>query len=101
MTDAATIDDLIDHALEGYERLLELGEEIDDEWSYVNDLATAWRTRLDDARTERGAAAADAATAAAITAVVDEAGRIEDPHRAIDWLSTFPQVVLTAIGERP
>ena len=30
-----------------------------------------------------------------------EAGLIEDPHRAIDWLSTFPQVVLAAIGERP
>ena len=24
-----------------------------------------------------------------------------DPHRAIDWLSTFPQVVLVALGERP
>ena len=23
-----------------------------------------------------------------------------DPHRAIDWLSTFPQVVLLALGER-
>ena len=22
-----------------------------------------------------------------------------DPHRAIDWLSTFPQVVLVAVGE--
>ena len=34
-------------------------------------------------------------------AAIDEIGRIEDPHRAIDWLSTFPQVVLLAIGERP
>ena len=101
MTDAATIDDLIDHALEGYERLLGLGEEIDDEWSYVNDLATAWRTRLDDVRTEHGSTAVDAPMVAAIDAVVDEAARIEDPHRAIDWLSTFPQVVLIALGERP
>jgi hypothetical protein len=32
---------------------------------------------------------------------VDEIGRISDPYRAVDWLSTFPQVVLTALGERP
>ena len=38
---------------------------------------------------------------AAIARVVDEIGRIRDPHRAIDWLSTYPQVVLHAIGERP
>ena len=34
--------------------------------------------------------------AAAIDRAVDEIGLIEDPHRAIDWLSTFPQVVLLA-----
>ena len=28
-------------------------------------------------------------------------GGSSDPHRAIDWLSTFPQVVLVALGERP
>ena len=32
---------------------------------------------------------------------IDEIGRISDPHRAIDWLSTFPQVVLLALGEPP
>ena len=101
MTDAATIDDLIDRALDGYERLHELAEEIDDEWSYVNDLATAWRDRLDEVRSRRGSEPADAVIVAAIGAVADEAGRIEDPHRAIDWLSTYPQVVLTVLGERP
>lgn len=101
MTDTATIDDLIDRTLEGYERLLALGEEIDDEWSYVNDLGTAWRARLDDVRYERAGAGADVATVAAIDAAVAEIDRIEDPHRAIDWLSTYPQVVLTALGERP
>ena len=29
------------------------------------------------------------------------AAAITDPHRAIDWLSTYPQVVLIALGERP
>ncbi len=37
----------------------------------------------------------------AVDRAIDEIGRIEDPHRAIDWLSTFPQVVLLALGERP
>ena len=37
----------------------------------------------------------------AIDRAIDEIGRIADPHRAIDWLSTFPQVVLLALGERP
>lgn len=100
MTDTATIDDLVDRALDGYDGLLALGEEIDDEWSYVNDLAAAWRSRLEEVRTEQAGRPADDETAAAIDAVVDEAARIDDPHRAIDWLSTFPQVVLAALGAR-
>ena len=35
------------------------------------------------------------------TGLIAEVGLITDPHRAIDWLSTFPQVVLLAAGERP
>ena len=31
-----------------YDELTELGEEIEDEWTYVNDLASAWRERLED-----------------------------------------------------
>ena len=34
----------------------------------------------------------------AIERAIAEIGRITDPHRAIDWLSTFPQVVLIAAG---
>ncbi|HLO35163.1 MAG TPA: hypothetical protein VK194_03740 [Candidatus Deferrimicrobium sp.] len=37
----------------------------------------------------------------AVAALVAEAEAIEDAHRAIDWLSTFPQVLLIALGERP
>ncbi len=37
----------------------------------------------------------------AVDRAIDEIGRIVDPHRAIDWLSTFPQVVLVAVGEVP
>lgn len=100
MTDTATIDDLVERALDAYDGLLALGEEIDDEWSYVNDLATTWRACLDEVRSEQAGRAADAQAAAAIDAAINEADRIDDPHRAIDWLSTFPQVVLAALGER-
>ena len=96
-----TIRDLIDRALDAYAGLEELGEEIEDEWSYVADLADAWRTRLDAVAAHRGSAEASDESGAAVDLAIDEIGRIEDPHRAIDWLSTFPQVVLLAIGERP
>jgi hypothetical protein len=96
-----TVAALIDRALEAYATLESLGEEIDDEWTYVTDLEAAWRERLNEVADSRGELAAGPATVAAIDGVIDEIGRITDPHRAIDWLSTFPQVVLLAIGERP
>jgi hypothetical protein len=96
-----TLDDVIARALDAYASLTGLGEEVEDEWSYVNDLADAWRTRLSEVAAARGAEVAEAATVEAVDAAAGEVGRIEDPHRAIDWLSTFPQVVLIALGERP
>jgi hypothetical protein len=96
-----TIQDLIDRALDAYAVLEELGEEIEDEWSYVADLTDAWRTRFDAIAAHAGTADASDEAAAAVDLAIDEIGRIEDPHRAIDWLSTFPQVVLLAIGQRP
>jgi len=39
--------------------------------------------------------------AAAVDRAIAEIELIDDPHRAIDWLSTFPQVVLLALGETP
>jgi hypothetical protein len=47
----------------------------------------------------RGGEEAPTGADAAIEALLAEAGRITDPHRAIDWLSTFPQVALAALGE--
>ena len=96
-----TIGDSLVLALEGYAVLGELGEEIEDEWSYVTELGDAWRARLEAVRGERGEEVAAPEVISAIARAVDEIGRIEDPHRAIDWLSTFPQVVLVALGERP
>jgi hypothetical protein len=96
-----TIQDAVDRALDAYASLAELGEEIEDEWSYVNDLAVAWRERLEALTVERGETAAGAEVSQAIDVAIDEIARIVDPHRAIDWLSTFPQVVLVGLGERP
>jgi hypothetical protein len=98
---SATLSLAIDRALAAYAELTELAEDIEDEWSYVNDLASAWRDRLEAAAAGDASATIDPAADAAIDRSVDEIARISDPHRAIDWLSTFPQVVLLAIGEEP
>jgi hypothetical protein len=95
----ATVSDAIDRASNAYATLAELGESIEDEWSYVTDLTAAWGARLADVSASRGDAAVDPDADAAVDAAIDEIGRITDPHRAIDWLSTFPQVVLLALGE--
>ena len=96
-----TIDDVLDRASSAYGALAEVGEAIDDEWSYIQDLAEAWASRFDAVRATRGGEPVDVEVAAAIDAAIDEIGRIGEPHRAIDWLSTFPQVTLIALGERP
>ena len=96
-----TLDTVIEYALAAYASLAELGEEIDDEWSYIQDLTEVWRDRFEATRSTRGSEAVTPEIAAAIGLAIGEVGRIEDPHRAIDWLSTFPQITLTALGERP
>ncbi|MEA2519486.1 MAG: hypothetical protein QOF49_1566 [Chloroflexota bacterium] len=100
-TPITTIASAIDAARPAYDALAELGEEIEDEWSYVNDLAAAWRERFDEVAADRGDDPVPPAVAAAVDALIAEAAAIDDPHRAIDWLSTYPQVLLIAIGERP
>ena len=87
--------------VDGLVALAELGEKIDDEWQYVQDLLEAWRTRLEAVEGARNDEALSTERGVAVARIVDEAGLIADPHRAIDWLSTLPQVALVAIGERP
>jgi hypothetical protein len=96
-----TVQTSIDRAVEAYRGLTELGEAIDDEWSYVNDLSEAWRTRLDVVASSRGDALVPDEVSVAIDRAIEEIGLIVDAHRAIDWLSTFPQVVLIALAEAP
>ena len=92
---------VIDRALEAYAALAELGEEIEDEWSYVNDLVEAWSERMAQAADETGARPAPPESSTAVDRAIDEIRRIVDPHRAIDWLSTFPQIVLLACDVVP
>jgi hypothetical protein len=96
-----SVDAATDLAVEGLLRLGELGEEVDDEWQYVQDLVEAWRVRLEAVGAARGGEGLDHDRGAAVARVVDEARLVTDPHRAIDWLSTLPQVALVALGERP
>jgi hypothetical protein len=96
-----TIRDAIDRVTDAYDALGVLGEEVEDEWSYVTDLGERWRARFDAVAVARGDDPLPDALAVALDRAIDEVARIEDPHRAIDWLSTFPQVVLVALGERP
>ncbi len=97
----ATIRSAVDDALVALDTLQALGEDIEDEWTYVTDLGTAWRERLEAVEAARGDEPVDPAVATAIEHAVAEAASVQDPHRAIDWLSTFPQIVLLALGERP
>ena len=101
MPEQPTLSSALDRALAAYERLAEVGEAIDDEWSYIAELRTAWTEHLQGIAGIRGAEPLPPHVGDAISAAIDEIERIEDPHRAIDWLSTFPQVVCLAIGERP
>jgi hypothetical protein len=95
----ATIADCVARALEGFDALTAVAEGVEDEWQYVTDLGTVWRARLGAVAGSRGEEPAPPGAAAALDALVGEAALITDPHRAIDWLSTLPQVALAAVGE--
>lgn len=95
----STVADCITRALAGFDTLAATAEPVEDEWQYVTDLGTVWKARLGAVVDARGTEPAPPGAEAAIEALVEEAGRITDPHKAIDWLSTLPQVALAALGE--
>jgi hypothetical protein len=97
----ATVADAIAAASSAYDNLAELAEEVEDEWSFVTALADAWRDRFAEVADSRGQEPAGPGVATAVAVLSAETAAIDDPHRAIDWLSTFPQVLLVALGERP
>jgi hypothetical protein len=101
MLEGPTIGEAMRRVLMACEDLASVAEADEEEWVYVNDLATAWRARLEACAAARGGEALAPIEQAAVERAIEEAGRISDPYRAVDWLSTFPQVVLTALGEQP
>jgi hypothetical protein len=95
----ATVASLIDRALAAHAALADVGEAVADETQYIADLGVVWRARLRAVGSERGNDTAAADVELAVDTVIAETARITDPHRAIDWLSTLPQVVLVALDE--
>jgi hypothetical protein len=96
---AATIPDLMERAIVALETLAATAEPIEDEQQYVRDLVLVWSARLRAVGAERSTQAGEPEVDAAIDWIAAEAARVSDPHRAIDWLSTLPQVALLAVGE--
>lgn len=88
---------LLERIVSALADLVGASESVADEWIYVHDLETVWAARLRAVGAERSTVPTVEAVAA-IDALIDEAHRITDPHRAIDWLSTLPQATLVAIG---
>jgi hypothetical protein len=86
----------IERAARAYATLAELGETIEDEWQYVTDLVEAYLPAIRALRLPAGEAGLEAA--AALDEAITEIDAITDPHRAIDWLSTFPHVAALAVG---
>ena len=94
------LSDVLTEALDAYARLASLGEDIEDEWTYVTDLDAAWRERLEARGSRARLGPAGVRRSGGRTGHRRDRSH-HDPHRAIDWLSTFPQVVLVAAGEQP
>jgi hypothetical protein len=96
---AATIPELMERAIAALERLAITAEPIDDERQYVRDLVLVWSARLRSVGADRAAEAGGPELDEAIDWIAAEAARVSDAHRAIDWLSTLPQVALLAVRE--
>jgi hypothetical protein len=85
-------------AAEAYRALADLAETVEDEWQYVTDLVDAYLPSIRALAEADGGRAPSAAQVEAVDEAIAEIGLITDPHRAIDWLSTFPHVVGLALG---
>ena len=96
---SVTVADLVAQTLAAFGVLAATAEPVGEELQYLVDLETVWGARLRAVAAARGAEPAPRGAEAAIEALGAEAAAISDPHRAIDWMSTLPQVALVALGE--
>ena len=86
-----------ERAAAAYRTLADLAETVEDEWQYVTDLVDAYLPGI-EALAEAGPGRLSDEQAVAVDEAIAEVGLIADPHKAIDWLSTFPHVVGLALG---
>ena len=93
-----TASDVVERAASAYRALADLAETVEDEWQYVNDLVDAYLPSVRALATENEGRPLSPAQAAAVDEAIAEVALISDPHKAIDWLSTFPHVVALALG---
>jgi hypothetical protein len=94
----ATAAEVVERAAEAYSTLAELAETIEDEWQYVTDLVDLYLPGIRSLAEPVPGRVLGAAQVAAVDEAIAEIGLITDPHKAIDWLSTFPHVVGLALG---
>ena len=90
--------DAVSRAADAYRALADLAETVEDEWQYVTDLVETYEPGILALAAANGARPLTAAEVAAVDEAIAEVALIEDPHKAIDWLSTFPHVVALAFG---
>lgn len=91
-------DRAIERAAASYRALADLAETVEDEWQYVTDLVDAYLPSILALADGDAGRPLTAEAIAAVDEAIDEVGLITDPHKAIDWLSTFPHVVGLALG---
>jgi hypothetical protein len=88
-------EDVAERAAISYAALAALAETVEDEWQYVTDLTDAY---LPGIRALEAGPALGPEAVKAVDEAIAEIELIADPHKAIDWLSTFPHVVALALG---
>jgi hypothetical protein len=86
-----------ERAAAAYRTLADLAETVEDEWQYVMDLTEAYLPGI-EALAEAGPGKLAPEQTTAVDEAIAEVGLITDPHKAIDWLSTFPHVIGLALG---
>jgi hypothetical protein len=89
---------IIERAAASYRALAELAEAIEDEWQYVTDLVEAYEPAILALGDGGGERPLGPGQVAAVDEAIAEIELIADPHKAIDWLSTFPHVLALALG---
>jgi hypothetical protein len=89
--------DVVARAATAYRALADLAETIEDEWQYVTDLVDVYLPGI-QGLAGAGPERLGIEQVEAVDEAIAEIGLISDPHKAIDWLSTFPHVVGLALG---